>query len=78
MKKISCAAREKQIYVVINIAEKLSCTGSTCPKDKVFYNSNVVFDRSGKIIARYVDFTLCIYIYFKIYNNVIEICICNV
>lgn len=54
LKKISCAARDNKIYVVINIAEKLPCTGNVCPKDKIFYyNSNVVFDRMGKIIARY-------------------------
>ncbi|XP_012234830.1 vanin-like protein 1 isoform X2 [Linepithema humile] len=54
LKKISCAARQNEIYVVINIAEKLPCTEDPCPKDKVFYyNTNVVFDRTGKIIARY-------------------------
>ncbi|XP_050448513.1 vanin-like protein 1 [Cataglyphis hispanica] len=54
LKKISCAARKNKIYVVINIAEKLPCTGDICPKDKMlYYNSNVVFDRTGKIIARY-------------------------
>ncbi|XP_029156556.1 vanin-like protein 1 [Nylanderia fulva] len=54
LRKISCAARGNEIYVVINIAEKLPCTENVCPKDKIFYyNSNVVFDRTGKIIARY-------------------------
>ncbi|XP_036140740.1 vanin-like protein 1 isoform X2 [Monomorium pharaonis] len=54
LKKISCAANDNEIYVIINIAEKAACTASSCPTDKVFYyNSNVVFDRTGKIIARY-------------------------
>jgi predicted amidohydrolase len=53
LKKISCAARNNEIYVVLNIAEKEACT-EPCPDDKVFYNSNVVFDRTGKIIARYL------------------------
>ncbi|XP_018304388.1 vanin-like protein 1 [Mycetomoellerius zeteki] len=54
LKKISCAARNNDIYVVINIAEKAPCYDVPCPRDKVFYyNSNVVFDRTGKIIARY-------------------------
>ncbi|XP_011255058.1 vanin-like protein 1 [Camponotus floridanus] len=54
LRKISCAARDNNIYVVINIAEKLPCTGNACPTDKMFYyNTNVVFDRTGKIIARY-------------------------
>jgi len=53
LKKISCAARDNNIYVVINIAEKAPCYDVPCPRDKVFYyNSNVVFDRTGKIIAR--------------------------
>ncbi|XP_017892650.2 vanin-like protein 2 [Ceratina calcarata] len=42
--RLSCAARKNRIYVVVNIAEK----------DGIYYhNSNVVFDRTGKIIARY-------------------------
>ncbi|XP_011165376.2 vanin-like protein 1 [Solenopsis invicta] len=54
LKKISCAARNNEIYVVLNIAEKEACIAEPCPNDKVFYyNSNVVFDRTGKIIARY-------------------------
>ncbi|XP_011165377.1 vanin-like protein 1 [Solenopsis invicta] len=54
LRKISCAASNNEIYVVINIAEKAACTVEPCPKDKVFYyNSNVVFDRTGKIIAKY-------------------------
>lgn len=54
LKKISCAARDNEIYVVINIAEKAPCTDVPCPRDKMFYyNSNVVFDRTGRIIARY-------------------------
>ncbi|XP_011165375.2 vanin-like protein 1 isoform X2 [Solenopsis invicta] len=54
LKKISCAARNNEIYVVLNIAEKEACTAEPCTNDKVFYyNSNVVFDRTGKIIARY-------------------------
>ncbi|XP_011865173.1 PREDICTED: vanin-like protein 1 isoform X2 [Vollenhovia emeryi] len=55
LRKISCAARDYEIYVVINIAEKAPCANVSCPRDKMFYyyNSNVVFDRTGKIIARY-------------------------
>lgn len=55
MRKISCAARDNKIYVVINIAEKVPCNNGSCSRDKMlYYNSNVVFDRTGKIIARYL------------------------
>ncbi|XP_063986075.1 vanin-like protein 1 isoform X2 [Diachasmimorpha longicaudata] len=54
LKRISCAAREGNMYVVINIAEKLPCDGERCPEDgKFFFNSQAVFDREGKIIAKY-------------------------
>ncbi|KAK2583898.1 hypothetical protein KPH14_001169 [Odynerus spinipes] len=54
LKNISCAAQKNKIYVVINLPEKSPCTGEGCPKDNVFYyNTNVVFDRNGTIIARY-------------------------
>lgn len=55
LKNISCAAKKNKIYVVVNLPEKLPCTGDgDCPKDNIFYyNTNVVFDRNGTIIARY-------------------------
>lgn len=54
LKNISCAAQKNEIYVVINLPEKSPCTGDGCPKDNVFYyNTNVVFDRNGMVIARY-------------------------
>lgn len=55
LRTLSCAARENNIYVVINIAERyISCENANCNRIKtIYYNSNVVFDRTGKIIARY-------------------------
>ncbi|XP_015122203.1 vanin-like protein 2 isoform X2 [Diachasma alloeum] len=54
LKRISCAAREGKMYVVINIAEKLPCDGERCPEDgKFLFNCQAVFDRDGKIIAKY-------------------------
>ncbi|XP_076649284.1 vanin-like protein 1 [Halictus rubicundus] len=48
MKLLSCAARENKIYVVINLVEK------ALGADRAYhYNTNVVFDRKGQIIARY-------------------------
>lgn len=72
LRKISCAAKDNKIYVVINIAEKAPCTDVSCPRDKMFYyNSNVVFDRTGKIIARYLVFR-CNY-YYKIHLAILYI-----
>ncbi|XP_066587545.1 vanin-like protein 1 [Prorops nasuta] len=55
LKNISCAAQQNQIYVVINIAEKHPCEHKKhCAGDNtLYYNTNVAFDRNGKIIARY-------------------------
>ncbi|KAK1136449.1 hypothetical protein K0M31_001000 [Melipona bicolor] len=56
LKRLSCAARRNRIYVVVNIAEKeLIIKDTDCSKNGTwhYYNSNVVFDRTGKVIARY-------------------------
>ncbi|KAI5635486.1 carbon-nitrogen hydrolase domain-containing protein [Phthorimaea operculella] len=56
---ISSAARENQVYVVVNIQEAVDCTNSTpageeCPEAKRYlFNTNVVFDRNGTVIDRY-------------------------
>ncbi|XP_017879699.1 vanin-like protein 1 [Ceratina calcarata] len=42
--RLSCAARKNRIYVVVNIAEKNGI---------YYHNTNVAFDRTGKIVARY-------------------------
>ena len=46
---VSCAAKENRIYVVINIAERKVDSNN----ETHYYNTNAVFDRTGKIIARY-------------------------
>ena len=49
---LSCAAKQYQTYIVVNHLEKEDCTN--CSSDNInLYNSNIVFDRSGTIIARY-------------------------
>lgn len=52
---LSCAARQNRIYVVVNIAEKEFCkpNGKRCSDGVSYHNTNVVFDRTGKIVARY-------------------------
>ena len=49
LRMLSCAAKENRIYVVINIAER----ELDIENNIHYHNTNVVFDRTGKIIARY-------------------------
>ncbi|XP_067012777.2 vanin-like protein 2 [Anabrus simplex] len=61
LRNASCAAREHRLYVVINLSEECPCPSEdpTCPTDGIFiYNTNVVFDRNGTVIARYRKFNL--------------------
>lgn len=59
--EMSCAARATGIYVVINLIEKEICANGSgsntydpCPAQGIrFFNTNVVFDRSGRVISRY-------------------------
>ncbi|CAD7080642.1 unnamed protein product [Hermetia illucens] len=60
--ELSKAARDNQIYVLVNVVEKDFCTwGSDACKPPYnvqndgysLYNTNIVFDRKGRIISRY-------------------------
>lgn len=65
MNEISCMAKNIAKYVVINISEKTDCNESiqesfndTRPCSSLGitrYNTNVVFDRNGTVISRYVN-----------------------
>ncbi|KAK0164544.1 hypothetical protein PV328_003161 [Microctonus aethiopoides] len=56
---ISCAAKQYSMYVVINVIEEVNCTGDKCPENgHLLYNTNVVFDRNGAVIARYRKWNL--------------------
>ncbi|XP_071053496.1 vanin-like protein 2 isoform X2 [Onthophagus taurus] len=46
---ISCAAFQHQVYVVINVIEKANSSTNSI----IYYNTNVVFDTRGAVIARY-------------------------
>lgn len=48
---ISCAARNRTMYVVINLTMKRVSLGEV-----LLYNTNVVFDRTGKVISLYMFF----------------------
>lgn len=70
LKPISCAAKEFQRYVVVNMVTKAKCPDSDMiaqmdprkcsDRDDGFsyYNTNVVFDRNGTLISRYRKFNL--------------------
>ncbi|KAM9679278.1 pantetheinase isoform 2-T2 [Dama dama] len=54
--RLSCLAKDNSIYVVANIGDKKSCNASDpqCPPDGRYqYNTDVVFDSKGKLVARY-------------------------
>ncbi|XP_070413284.1 pantetheinase isoform X1 [Equus przewalskii] len=54
--RLSCLAKDNSIYVVANIGDKKPCNASDpeCPPDGRYqYNTDVVFDAQGKLVARY-------------------------
>ncbi|NXY66728.1 VNN1 Pantetheinase, partial [Callaeas wilsoni] len=59
--RLSCMARNNSIYVVANIGDKKLCDSSDpdCPRDGRYqYNTDVVFDPQGKLLARYHKYNL--------------------
>uniref|UniRef100_A0A8C8AR67 CN hydrolase domain-containing protein n=1 Tax=Otus sunia TaxID=257818 RepID=A0A8C8AR67_9STRI len=61
LERLSCLARNNSIYVVANMGDKKPCNSSypRCPSDGHYhYNTNVVFDSEGKLVARYHKYNL--------------------
>lgn len=68
LKELSCAAKNGNKYVVINLTEKTDCPDKEmetnkdereCRENKLsYYNTNVIFDRKGTVIATYRKFHL--------------------
>ncbi|XP_034247575.1 vanin-like protein 2 [Thrips palmi] len=62
LRELSCMAAKYGMYLVVNLVQKVPCTkaeDAKCPSRNYFqYNTNVVFDRKGKIIARYHKYNL--------------------
>ncbi|NWW43145.1 VNN2 protein, partial [Pedionomus torquatus] len=59
--RLSCMARNNSIYVVANVGDKKPCNSSdpSCPSDgRYHYNTDVVFDPEGKLVARYHKYNL--------------------
>lgn len=57
--RLSCLAKQNSIYVVANIGDKKPCLDSTCPPNGYYhYNTNVVYDKEGKLVARYHKYHL--------------------
>ena len=53
--QLSCFARDFETVIVANMGEVQNCSGvKECPKDGRYqYNTNVVFESDGRLIARY-------------------------
>uniref|UniRef100_A0A2K6CGP4 Vanin 2 n=1 Tax=Macaca nemestrina TaxID=9545 RepID=A0A2K6CGP4_MACNE len=54
--RLSCLAKINSIYVLANLGDKKPCNSrhSTCPPNGYFqYNTNVVYNPEGKLVARY-------------------------
>ncbi|XP_040165497.1 vanin-like protein 1 [Anopheles arabiensis] len=63
VRDISCAARNRKKYVVINLTEKARCPEAgdvrPCSADGLYhFNTNVAFDREGVVVSRYRKFNL--------------------
>ena len=70
LKTLSCAAKDKQRYLVINLTEKSKCPDQqmiinkdprdcTARPDKMsYYNVNVALNRKGAVVSRYRKFNL--------------------
>lgn len=50
---LSCSAANNGIYVVVNVLERVNKTNNDNKSDRIYYNTNVVFNRNGAIVAKY-------------------------
>ena len=54
LQKLSCLAKKYSVVLVANMGDIQPCTSEKCPKDQKFYfNTNVVFETDGTLIAKY-------------------------
>ncbi|KAK9870138.1 hypothetical protein WA026_006230 [Henosepilachna vigintioctopunctata] len=58
-KLLSCTAQKYETYLVVNLKEKYYCKGDVCESNQLKrFNTDVVFDRTGKVVARYRKYNL--------------------
>ncbi|CAL4109699.1 unnamed protein product, partial [Meganyctiphanes norvegica] len=50
---LSCTAADLSLYLVVDVTEQVDCSSAGCPDGYYFYNTQVVFDRQGAVVARY-------------------------
>ena len=54
LRKLSCLAQDYQVVLVANMGDIQPCSVKHCPKDgKYHFNTNVVFEADGTLIAKY-------------------------
>lgn len=54
LQKLSCLAKSYGVVLVANMGDIQPCTSEQCPKDKKYhFNTNVVFETDGTLIAKY-------------------------
>jgi len=68
LSQLSCVARQKQMYIVVNLYEQSYCPDRQqirfndtrpCPGNGLnIYNTNVVFDSRGRLMAKYRKYNL--------------------
>lgn len=59
--RLSCLAKSNSIYILANIGDKKPCNSRdpTCPASGYYqYNTNVVYNKEGKLVARYHKYHL--------------------
>ena len=54
LRTLSCFARDYGVVLVANMGDKQECNGASCPRDGHYqFNTNVVFETDGRLIAKY-------------------------